>query len=171
MNIADQAIQIRDTLKLKLDQITSAVQVAYDYQQLWEAAANMVDYSRVFIVYDGEDIRGDFGVAATLGRVDRSWTVAIFRGKNMTADRGLGLTDMTPGAGGISSTPPFYDTIDFIRDSVRSLQLPECESPVDYKSIKSAQAQVGDKLLSGYFIEFTVGTQLDLLPEGTVLSS
>lgn len=133
-------------------------QVAHDLNHMWELAFNTSKVPRCMICFVGEDIRGDFSIAAATSRVDRHYVVLVTRGKGYTANRGDTLTQ------DIGEARPFYDLLEEARDLIRVLQfdasVTEADSglPVDYHGIKPALPE--DYPLDAYLIEFSIGTQL-----------
>src|SRR5262245_15158034 len=108
-------------------------QVVSDLQALWAQAFLSSQKMRVLICYVGEQIRGDFSVAAARHRVDRDFVVAVTSGRGMTAQRGQFLITAN------QNSPAFYDTVEYARDIIRCLTGISEEVPVDYKSIEAMQ--------------------------------
>ncbi len=118
---------------------------------------------RVLICYVGEEIRGDFSVAAALHRVDREFVVAVTQGRGLTSERGDFLITNN------QNSPPFYDTVEYVRDICRCLTGISEDLPVDYKSIEAMQ--LGEMVVDGYLVHFSVATDIPnvmALPAGWV---
>lgn len=157
MTIAEQAILIRDTLQDWTQESGGKSFVASSLAHMWETAYQKTDVLRVIVVYMGERIRGDFGIAAIEGRVDREWAVAVVRGRGFAADKQENLV------GAVQNAQPLYELIDEAVDICRTI-VPDadtCERPVDFKGVRPMQT--GNASLDGYLIEFSIGTQRDQL--------
>lgn len=132
--------------------------IAHDLSSMWEIAFRTSQVPRCIITYAGEDIRGDFSIAAETSRVDRHFVVLVTRGRGATADRGVTLTEQYQNA------RPFYDLLEEARDLIRVLQFDPSvveaygQNPVDYRGIKPALPE--DVPMDAYMIEFSIGTQL-----------
>ena len=158
MTISEQATNIVGVMQKWLQGVKGDVEVCYDLKQMWEVASQTSDKVRVLITYGGEEIRGEFAVAAALGRVDCKWIVALVRGRGFNTTPGLALATQQQNA------PAFYDQLDDFRNIIRSLIFdPQfCELPVDFKNVRPI-AYGNNVPLNGYMVEFTVGTQLPAL--------
>lgn len=159
MTIADQARFIRDALNPWAQQEGGKTFVASDLAHLWQMAQANSKSPRAILCYNGEDIRGDFTVAAILGRVDRHWLLAVTRGRGFAAERGDALTET------VGNNKPLYDLVDEARNLIRAMTLDPnvTERPVDFKAIRPMV--FGDAIMDGYQIEFSIGTSLDQIAE------
>lgn len=135
---------------------------------MWEIAFDTSKIPRCIITYAGEDIRGDFSIAAATSRVDRHFIVLVTRASGFPADRGKTLSEQVEGA------RPFTDLLEEARDIIRCLQFDPSITetldmdPVDYKGIKPVT--IDGYPIYAYTIEFSIGTQLNppVLPEDCV---
>jgi hypothetical protein len=129
-------------------------EIAHDLSEMWLIAFRSSKVPRCILCCVGEDVRGDFTIAAPTGRVDRQFVCLVTRGKGMTADRGDTLVDA------VGDIRPFYDILEEARDIIRALVLDTTtqETPIDYKGFKSALPD--DVPMDAYMIEFSIGTQL-----------
>lgn len=166
MTITQQAVLIRDTFSdwVKTQDESGKAMVASSVGHMWEALRTNTRNVLAVVVYGGERIRGDFGIAAISGRVDRDWTVAISRGRGLVAD----VQDSLVGT--VQDAPPLLDLIWEAANLARCI-MPDpntCERPVDYKGVRTMQMQ--NQNLDGYLIDFSIGTQLPMVisqPEDT----
>ena len=132
--------------------------MAHDLNHMWELAFVTSKVPRCIITFAGEDIRGDFTIAAQTSRVDRHFLVLVTRARGYSANRGDTLTEQ------INDSRPFYDLLEEARDLIRVLQFDPSVTeamdgdPVDYRGIKPALPE--DYPLDAYMIEFSIGTQL-----------
>jgi hypothetical protein len=168
--VANEAIVIRDWLKLWADKRGGTVKILISIAHLWEEiySVQFQDQARILICYNGEIARGGFNQANTLHRVDRQWKVVVLRGtqgfKNLAAE-GVGQTG-TPG-----SIDPFYDDVETIRDLIRVLdETITNEPPVDFKSISALPlvgnvGQAGNIFLAAYSIEFSTAQDLQAITD------
>ena len=150
--ISQIAVVLQDALETWAQPRGGIAVVASNVRDMWETAFKASDKPRIFIVYAGETIRGDFPEAAALHRVDREWQVAITRGRGFTTPRGKMLTDT------VQNAEPFYDSVETVRDIIRSIIGISEETPVDFKSIEPMN--MGNKIIDGYLINFSTANDL-----------
>lgn len=153
MRIVDQAKSIQIALNDWAVNNNGISFIASDLAHLWKLAWSASDKVKAIICYMGEDIRGDFSVAAALGRVDRQWTVVITRGRGFNANRGDSLTET------MQNAAPLYELVDQARDLIRVMINASNELPVDFKTIRTMQT--GDVIMDAYMIEFSLATDLN----------
>lgn len=155
MSITEQAKDIAEGLAAWATAEKGKAFVASNIHDMWNQAFARSDGPRAIVAYNGETVRGDFGIAAILGRVDRNWMVAVTRGQGAGKERGAQLTET------IGNARPFYDLVEEARDIIRTFELDAnfCERPIDFKGIRTMQ-MVNGQILDGYIIDFSVGTQL-----------
>jgi hypothetical protein len=157
MTISYQAKTIADALQKWLNEGQGKAVVVPDLLKLWEVAYQTTAYPRALVCYAGESLRGDFSVAAALGRVDRQWLVAIIRGTGFPTSRGIGLTDT------VMNGPAFYDQVEEGRDVIRCLRNISVELPLDFKRIYPMEKL--DDFISGYIVEFSTAVDLPQMSE------
>lgn len=152
MTISEQASAIQQVLQSWANPKGGVASVAFNVSDMWESASKQSQVPRLIIAYAGEEIRGDFSVAAALYRVDRQWQVAVTRGRGFMVNRGdtLILTNQ--------NAEPFYDSVEYVRDIIRCLTGISAEVPVDYKSVEPMQ--LGDLIMDGYIIHFSTANDL-----------
>ncbi len=132
--------------------------IAQDIDKMWETAFETSKVPRCIVAYSGEDVRGDFAVAAATSRIDRHFIALITRATGYTADRGKGFSEQ------VEETRPFTDLLEEARDLIRALQfdasITEAQptDPVDFKGIKAVT--IDGYPIYAYTIEFSIGTQL-----------
>jgi hypothetical protein len=163
MTISAQASAIQQVLQSWAQPRAGVASVSFDVYDMWETASKQSQVPRILIAYAGEEIRGDFSVAAALHRVDRQWQVAVTRGRGFTIQRGdtLILTNQ--------NAEPFYDSVEYVRDICRCLTGLSEELPIDFKSVEPMQ--MGDLIIDGYLIKFSTANDLpnvEALPAGWV---
>lgn len=160
--IAQQGLAIQNVLAAWAAELGGIVIVASNIFNMWEQATVKSETPRAIIAFEGEDIRGPVGTSALLGRVDRSWVVAIMRGQGTSVNRGEQLTN------NIGNAKPFYEILEVARDVLRTMRLEPVqawpsgaytEEPIDYKGIKPMLMTNG-QILDGNTIHFTIGTQI-----------
>lgn len=158
MTINEQALAIKEALSAWATAEGGKCSIACNVYGMWEMASNNAQGPRAILAYFGETPRGDFPTASILGRVDRHWQLAVVRPQGPAYQRGAQLTDT------LGNARPFYDLVDEARDIIRCtmLDLAYTERPIDYRGTKSMQ-MVNGQVLDGYIIEFSVGTQLQMV--------
>ena len=152
MTISEQASAIQQVLQSWATPKGGVASVAFDVFDMWETASKQSQAPRILIAYAGEEIRGDFAVAAALHRVDRQWQIAVTRGRGFTIQRGDTL--ILPN----QNAEPFYDSVEYVRDICRCLTGISEEVPVDFKSVEAMQ--MGDLIIDGYLIKFSTANDL-----------
>jgi hypothetical protein len=152
MKVSEQLIAIRDALSPWAEQRSGVASVVSNLKDLWKQAELSSQKPRILICFTGQKIRGPFGRAAQSGRVDRTFNVAITRGRGFTTERGSTLTDPT------GSIDPFYDHLEEVETLIRNIPYLTAEPPVDYKFNKAMQ--LGTMVIDGYLIEFSTANDL-----------
>lgn len=147
MRISAQAKILAEAMQTLLDADKGRAVICNDIEHLWEIAYQSTSTPRALICYLGETPRGDFSVAAALGRVDRQWVVALIRGTGFAATRGDGLTS------NVQNARPFYEQVEDARDTIRCLRSISEEQPLDMRGIRPMEKL--DDFMSGYLIEFS----------------
>ncbi len=153
IGIADQLNALQFALNDWVQQEAGVVQIAANQALLWEMAYAASSKLRVIVCCTGEDIRGDFSIAAALHRVDRQFVVLVTRGRSFTTDRGMGLTQT------VQDNPPLYDLVTRVRDTIRAMVGISVELPVDYKGFKSFPLEDG-LVMDAYQIEFSTAVDI-----------
>ena len=164
----DDRMSITDQLNLMLEVFNVwvvdnaqpyAVEIVPDMVHMWDLLLNTSQSSRILIMYNGELIRGEFGIAAPLGRVDRRFMVVVSRGQSLTFPISTQYVSTTQNA------TPFWEDVEEIRDICRALLFdPDwTERPVDYLGVTPFQTHGSGTVLDAQTIEFSVGTQLQLI--------
>ncbi len=156
MTIADQAKAIRDPLEKWASDQGGKAFIAADLHHMWNMANANSKNPRIIIVFNGEEPRGGFEMAAILRRVDRQWIALVTRGNVTHAQRGASLTDS-------DTATAFYTLVEQARDIIRSIIGASVELPVDYKGIRPYQ--IGDVLMDAYQIDFSMAVDLTEIVE------
>ena len=151
-SISQQAQQIVDLLKPYAQKSGGFADVVSNLQMLWAQASMANDRPRILVCYNGEQIRGDFAVAAFNHRVDRQWIVAITRGRGWNINRGDSLYKTAGNA------DPFYDVVEEVRELIRTMVGISEEWPLDYKRLSPMAS--GNKALDSYAIEFSTANDI-----------
>jgi hypothetical protein len=153
MTISEEASEIQQVLQSWAAPKGGVASVVANTYDMWETASKYSQVPRLLIAYAGEEIRGDFPVAAALHRVDRQWQVAITRGRGFMVQRGdtLILTNQ--------NAEPFYDSVEYVRDICRCLVGISQETPVDYKSLEYMQSHNGE-MIDGYLLSFSTANDI-----------
>lgn len=149
--------EIANTLKGNIENFAQSrggvVTIASNVRDMWETAFKSSEKPRIIIAYAGEQIRGEFSVAALIHRVDRDWFVAVTRGRTFTVPRGKGLTES------VQNAEAFYDVVEAVRDLIRtSVSITEELQP-DFKAIRPMDLGNG-LVVDGYVIEFSTANDL-----------
>ena len=132
--------------------------IAKDIDHMWEIAYETSLVPRCIITYAGEDVRGDFAIAAATSRVDRHFIVLVTRAGGFSADRGKSMSEQ------VGNARPFTDILEEARDLIRALEFDasvteaQPTDPVDFKGIKPVT--IDGYPIYAYTIEFSIGTQL-----------
>ena len=158
MTISEQA----NIIKTALDSWAAAeggkAFIASDMQNFWEMCWLEATSPRVILCFDREESRGEFITAEWTGAVDRTFAVAVTRGKGMTPDRGENLTNP------VGNARAFFDLYEEARDKCRSIlniNMDDGRIP-NFKS--SRRLQMGDLVADGWLFEFST---LQFLPRIT----
>jgi hypothetical protein len=129
------------------------INVASDLEHSWRLAANDTVNPKFIIVFTGEEIRGDFAVAAINHRVDRHFALIVSRGRGMEQDRAKSLWKDSGNA------KPLYDIVEGARDVIRGLYSQQfVENPVDYRGIN--QWDTRPLITDAYQINFSIPCDL-----------
>jgi len=152
MSVARQADAIRESVQEWAEENGGTVLITSNLRDLWAKASQSSQKPCLLICFTGERARGPFGTAAVSHRVDRSWTVAVVRGRGFASTRGDTLTQS------VGNVDPFYDALESVRDLLRNASELTAEDVVDYKSIRPMQ--LGTLIIDGYLIEFTTANDL-----------
>jgi hypothetical protein len=107
---------------------------------------------RLLIAYTGKQMRGSKYVSALLGRADRSFSVAVTRGRGFSANRGDSLVKT------VGNVDPFLDQLEECESVIRNMAAGDpgnisAEYPINFKGSKAMQ--LGNLVIDGYMIEFT----------------
>ncbi len=159
MTIVEQATILQRSLNDWLKADGGKASIAFDWVELWNVLFKSVNYTRAVICYEGEKLRGDWEIAARLGRVDRNWVVAISRGRGLNPERGDSLLTLK------GNSQPFYEVVEQGRDLIRALQGISVEQPVNYMGIEPMQRP--DINLDAYLIRFSVAADLPMIVDTT----
>jgi hypothetical protein len=153
ITISDEATLIQTELQSWVASYGGTAEVVSNLRDMWNQASISSDTPRVLICYMGEVSRGSFSQISVWHRVDRSWTIAVTKGRGYYLNRGEGLFDPS------STETPLYDIIETVRDIVRSMTNISEETPSpDYRSIKPMQ--LGNLVVDGYTIEITTANDI-----------
>ena len=123
---------------------------------MWEMAYAATNKLRVILCCTGEELRGDFSVAAALARADRQFIALVTKGRSFTWRRGEGLVNT------VQNTFPLFEQVAQVRDLIRSMVAVSNELPVDYKGFKSFPLE-RELIMDAYAIEFSLATDLPLI--------
>lgn len=151
-SISVQCQQIVDVLKPYATKSGGFADMASNLRDLWAQTSMASDRPRILVCYNGENIRGDFSVAAFNHRVDRQWIVAVTRGRGWNANRGDSLYKTAGNA------DPFLDVVEEVRELIRTMIGISEEFPLDYKRISPMTS--GNKALDSYAIEFSTANDI-----------
>lgn len=156
MTITEQANAIVAALRDYVSSVSGHVAVVHDMKELWETAYNDSQSPTVLVHYGGEDARGDFSVVERLNMVDRLWNVMVKRGSGLLEYRGASLIEPN------TTAPGYYDLVEQVRDTMRTIALTDCEGPIVFKGVRPMV--MGEVVTDAYLLEFSIGT---LIPQVT----
>lgn len=127
--------------------------IASDLEHAWRLCQSNTNTPRVIIVYAGENIRGDFSVAAINRRVDREFSVVVSRGRGLQIDRAQTLTDPA------NNARPLFDLVEEVRDICRNLWATQfVEDPVDFKNVLQWDSR--PYIVDAYCVNFSIADDL-----------
>lgn len=155
MKISEQLEAIAEALKEWADPIGADVAIASNLRDLWRTASMESQKPRVLVTYIGKHMRGGFGTSAILGLADRTFNVAVTRGRGFAVNRGDTLTKK------VGNADPFYDCLEAAELVIRNLEGVSQEFPVDFKGDKAMQ--LGNLVVDGYIIEFSTANDEEAL--------
>jgi hypothetical protein len=157
--ISDQANQILSVLTRWGTTYLATVSIVSNLRDLWEQASLNTQKPRVLICFVGSEPRGGFREANYQNREDRSWMVAVTRGRGFFAERGDSLAGSSQGQ---TSEIPFYDIVEEVRDQIRSiLSISEERPTVDYRGMKPMQ--LGGLVVDGISIHFSTANDIPFI--------
>jgi hypothetical protein len=151
VKISEQLNIIRQSLGDWSERYGGRALVASDMEHLWAMCAARSDTPRVIICFDSEEPRCDFSVAEAIGAVDRTFVIAVTRGRGFAADRG----DTVSGV--VGNAIAFSDIYEEARDTIRAIaNLNMDDGKIPY--FKGARKiQMGDEtILDGWMFEISV---------------
>lgn len=152
ITIGQQAKNLQAVLGNWAAQFGGVAEVTSNLKDLWNQAAINNDQPRILICYMGETARGDSRIRSALNRVDRIWNVAVIRGRGFSARRGDSLTSQ------VVNAIPFYDVVETVRDTIRTILNISEEFPVEFLSIRPLSQ--GTMVLDAYTIEFMTANDI-----------
>lgn len=153
---AEQLEGVKAALMDWVQQDAGLVQIASNPAMMWEMAYAASSKLRIILCCVGEELRGDFSVAAALHRADRQFVCLVTRGRSFTTDRGMGLTQI------VQDNPPLFTLVEKVRDTIRAMIGISVELPVDYKGFRSFPLEDG-LIMDAYQIEFSTAVDLPAL--------
>lgn len=130
VSISNQASQIVARLSQWAEPLGGIAIVASNLKDNWKQSYQSSQKPLILVAYMGEDSRGDFPVMNRNHRVDRKWSVIIKRGRGFLVNRGDSLNV------GNQQVEPFYDSVEKIRELLRTMIGISEEIPIDYRSIR-----------------------------------
>lgn len=130
--------------------------VVPNLKQLYLQSAQNQDSLRVLIAFGGTRKRSPFNIQNKTRREDCVWKVAVTKGDALSANRGDFLIEST------STSEAFLREVAHIRDLCWGIVGISAEYPNDYDAIEPLQ--LGDAVMSGYMITFSVAHDVGALP-------
>lgn len=153
ITISQEANLIQEELQTWVRQYGGTAAVVSNLKELWNQASMNSQVPRILICYNGESSRGTFSQISTWHRVDRSWLIAVTKGRGYYSNRGDSLSN------GLNVEMPLFDAVENVRDVVRFMQNISEETPSpDYRSTKPMQ--MGNLVIDGYLIEITTANDI-----------
>jgi hypothetical protein len=152
ISIAQQANNLHAVLDNYATQRGGEASVVSNLKEWWNQSAINNDIPRILICYMGENSRGSFNTRSALNRVDRTWNVAVIRGRGFSANRGDSLTKT------VVNAIPFLQVVEDVRDTIRTILNISEEFPVEFLSIKPMS--FGTTPIDGYIIEFVTANDI-----------
>lgn len=123
--------------------------IASDELHAWEYSQNNENFPKAILLYQGDELRDDYPVAA-INRISKiSFSCIVSRNRGLTVDRGQSLTQT------VGNARPLFEIVEEIRDIIRC-QTSELfiEMPVDYSG--TSKWQTGAFISDAYSIQFSV---------------
>lgn len=158
ITIAQQAKNLQAVLGGWASQHGGSALVASNLKDFWDQAGMDTKVPRILIVYNGEVARGEFRTRSALDRVDRNWNVGVTRGRGFSPNRGDSLTGL------VVNAIPFYDVVELVRDTIRSILNISEEFPVEFLNIRPMNQ--GTLVVDGYLIEFVTANDIPKIQLG-----
>lgn len=153
ITISQEANLIQAALQDWVGQWGGTAVIASNLRDLWSQSSINSQHPRILICYNGEVARGSFEQMSRFHRVDRSWLVAVTKGRGFFAQRGDSLSNAEV------TEMPLYDVVENVRDLVRFMDNISEETPhPDFRSIKPMQ--MGNMVVDGYTIEITTANDI-----------
>lgn len=159
-SIAAQLKTIKGIFDIYCTTNKGAAFICSDLVHLWKLLFDNSQGLKILIMFNGETIRGEFGIAAQMGRVDRQFVVVVSRGRCLTPnDPGKALVNDDFNA------PPLFELVEEIRDVCRAIIFDAnwTERPVDFSNVIPFPTEHTGRIVDAYQISFSVGTQLQLI--------
>lgn len=128
LTIGHVAAEIGEALENWATPKGGRVKVVVNLRHLWEEIYQVGDVPTVLVCYVGETPRGSFDEQDFWHRVDRQWSVVVMRGHGFTRN-------LMPDKVGETTPEPFYDTVEQVRDLVRSMRSISSDPLVNYKGM------------------------------------
>ena len=153
ITISQEANLIQEALQEWVRPYGGQAHIVSNLKDLWNQAALNSQTPRILICYNGEQSRGSFEQIARWHRVDRSWLVAVTKGRGYYSQRGDTLSNH------LNVEMPLFDVVENVRDVVRFMETISEETPMpDYRGIKPMQ--LGNLVVDGYLIEITTANDI-----------
>jgi len=153
ITISQTANLIQDALQDWARPYGGVASIASNLKDLWNQASMNSQTPRILICFNGETARGSFEQISRWHRVDRSWIIAVTKGRGYYSNRGDSLSN------GMSVEMPLFDAVENVRDVVRFLTTISEETPSpDYRNTKPMQ--LGNLIVDGYTIEITTANDI-----------
>lgn len=134
--------------------------IMHNQRHMWEELTTLPKDEtapRILIMYSGETARGGFEEAHLLNRVDRLFDMVVIRGRGF---KNAAMDD--PLSGGV--VEPFSDSIETVRDLVRSMLNLSAENPIWYVSTKPLSSVLPSReasaFLDGMVLQFSAATDI-----------
>lgn len=155
ITVSQNAALIQTELQNWVASYGGTAEIVSNLRDMWNQASISSDTPRILICYNGEVARGSFGHISPWHRVDRSWTIAVTKGRGYYLNRGEGLYDAS------SAEMPLFDVVETVRDIVRFMTTISEENPTpDYRNIRPMQ--LGNLVVDGYIIEITTANDIPM---------
>ena len=154
VSIAEQCNLIKSVLNDIAAQEQGIAIIAANIDEKLLTGFNNTIGPKILITFVGEDPVGGEDVSELLGMTRRYFDILVQRAKVICDPRNTALTSTT------GPSKPFYDLLEIIRDTTRSIEWPTpmCLNPCEYHGMRPAQQD--GWLLDSYIINISVMTQI-----------
>lgn len=157
LTISETLNALVENLQTWVGQYSGKATQVSNLKDLWETPSLNSQSPRVLVCFNSEQARGSFEDLAAWHRVDRTFQVAVTKGRGYLANRGDSLSN--PDAVEL----PFLDALEEVRDQLRCMLGISEEMPsIDYKNMRMSN-MMGNLVVDSAIIEFSVAADIPFI--------